>query len=188
MPNIASELAADAAAIESLLDRTFGDDRVQRTVYRLREGALPVPGLSHVVRDRGAVVATLRFFPVRIDGTTPAILLGPLAVEPALQGQGLGRALIRHGLDEARRLDKGICLVVGDPNYYRPFGFVAATPLGLTLPGPVEPERFQAKEMLPGWLALARGPVLREDGLPRPAAPKPFARLVAWPKRQMRRR
>jgi predicted N-acetyltransferase YhbS len=91
------------------------------------------------------------------------VLLGPLVVEPALQGQGIGKALVARGLAEAARSGYGLCLVSGDPGYYRPFGFVPADPLGLRLPGAVTAGHFQVQELVPGWLALARG-------LVRPAA------------------
>ena len=66
---------------------------------------------------------------------------------------------MRHGLEAAKRCGHGLCLVSGDPDYYGPFGFVPAEPLGLALPGPVTPAHFQVKELSPGWLALARGAV-----------------------------
>jgi predicted N-acetyltransferase YhbS len=140
----------DLTLLDPLLDRTFGPDRQARTVYRLREGLAPVPELSFAAVDRhDRVLASLRFWPIRIE-EIPAILLGPLAVEPALQGRGMGRALVTHGLAEARRHGHRICVVVGEPGYYRPFGFVNAPSRGLKLPGPVDPHRFQAAELEPG--------------------------------------
>jgi predicted N-acetyltransferase YhbS len=152
------ERAEDGAAIETLLDHAFGADRQERTVYRLRIGQ-PLAALSLVARRRGAVVGSLRFWPVEIDRGADAVLLGPLAVEPALQGQGIGKALVARGLSAAAGVGYSLCLVSGDPAYYRPFGFVPADPLGLRLPGPVAPGHFQVKELSPGWLALARGAV-----------------------------
>lgn len=152
------ERADDGAAIETLLDHAFGAHRQERTVYRLRLGQ-PLAELSVVARRRGQVVGSLRFWPVEIDRGADAVLLGPLAVEPALQGRGIGKALVARGLGMAERIGYGLCLVSGDPAYYRPFGFVAADPLGLHLPGPVTPGHFQVKELSPGWLALARGAV-----------------------------
>ena len=157
---IVPERAADAALIEALLDRTFGYDRKQRTVYRLREGIAPIRTLSFsAIEADGGFLGSIRFWPV-VVGPGPGILLGPLAVEPSLQGQGIGRALVRHGLAEAGREGHALCLVVGDPDYYRPFGFVSAAQAGLILPGPVEPERFQAaalsSEALDGEGGLVR--------------------------------
>jgi predicted N-acetyltransferase YhbS len=155
---ILPERPADGAAIGHLLDHAFGANRHERTVYKLRPGA-PIPQLALVAIEDGALVGSLRFWPVRLDRGAGGVLLGPLAVEPALRGRGIGKTLVRHGLEAAKRCGHGLCLVSGDPDYYAPFGFVAAEPLGLTLPGPVSPGHFQVKELSPGWLALARGEV-----------------------------
>jgi predicted N-acetyltransferase YhbS len=147
---IRPERPHDAPLIQPLLDRTFGPDRQARTVYRLREDVAPVAELCFAAADRhDQLLASLRFWPIRI-GRIPAILLGPLAVEPALQGRGMGRALVAHGLAEARRHGHRICIVVGEPEYYRPYGFVNAPSRGLKLPGPVDPRRFQAAELEQG--------------------------------------
>lgn len=162
---IVAQRPDDAALIDPLLDRTFGFDRHLRTVYRLREGVAPISDLTYVaVAADGGLMASLRFWPVSIgDRGTPAILLGPLAVEPALQGAGIGRALVRHGLAAAKRFGVRLCLVVGDPGYYGPFGFVNAGLAGLILPGPVAPERFQVLELVPEALAGVHGMIRRAD-------------------------
>lgn len=161
------ERAEDTPAIDTLMDHAFGANRLERTVYKLRIGA-PVEGLSFVARQDGAFVGSIRFWQVEMDRGVGGVLLGPLAVEPHLRGLGIGKALVAHGLAQAARMGHGLCLVSGDPDYYRPFGFVPADPLGLALPGPVMPGHFQVKELSPGWLALATGEVRR-----------PFARSEA---------
>ncbi len=156
---ILPERPQDQRHIEPLLDRTFGPERHQRTTYRLREGVAPLAELCLVALEpEGALLASLRFWPVLV-ASAPAILLGPLAVEPRLQGQGIGRSLLRHALTAARRLDHDLCIVVGDPAYYQPFGFRSAVAAGLVMPGPVDPARFQVLELAPGALEGRRGPV-----------------------------
>jgi predicted N-acetyltransferase YhbS len=86
-----------------------------------------------------------------------ALLLGPLAVEPALKGQGIGVALMRHATAEAARLGHGAVILVGDPEYYERFGFSGAKTTGLAMPGPVERRRFLALELKPGHLDGAHG-------------------------------
>ena len=156
---ILQERPQDQRHIEPLLDLTFGPERHQRTTYRLREGVPPLAELCHVALDPyGTLLASLRFWPV-LAASAPAILLGPLAVAPRLQGRGIGRGLLRHALAEARRLDHGLCIVVGDPAYYAPFGFRSAVAAGLVMPGPVEPARFQVLELAPGALEERQGVV-----------------------------
>ncbi len=160
---ILHERPEDAPLIDPLLDRTFGPMRRMKTVYRLREGIDPVPGLSFVATgEAGNMLASIRYWPILIAGEA-AILLGPLAVEPAQQGRGLGRTLVAHSLREARRLGHRICVVVGDPGYYRPYGFAPAATYGLILPGPVEPPRFQVLELKPGALEGVHGVIARDE-------------------------
>jgi predicted N-acetyltransferase YhbS len=112
---ILHERSGDDSLIEPLLDRCFGFDRHHKTVYRLREGVAPIEKLSFVaLATDGGLLGALRFWPICI-GRATAILLGPLAVEPALQGAGVGRGLLRHGLTRAKRLGARICVVVGAP-------------------------------------------------------------------------
>jgi predicted N-acetyltransferase YhbS len=173
--DIVSERHDDHDLIEPLLDRTFGFARHNKTVYRLREGIAPDARLCFVaVAADGGLLASLRFWPIDIEGT-PAILLGPLAVEPALQGLGIGRALVGHGLTVARRRGVRLCVVVGAPDYYRPYGFVNAGAAGLILPGPVEPERFQVLELVPGALDGVSGLI----GRAAPVAPRARPGAVA---------
>ena len=173
---ILPERPDDAAHLDPLLDLTFGFERNQKTVYRLREGIAPVPGLCFAaVSPAGGLLGSLRFWPIVIAKTTRAILLGPLAVEPALQGAGIGRALVRHGLAEAKRQGARICVVVGAPAYYAPFGFVNAGLAGLILPGPVEAERFQVLELVPDALKGVAGMIGRAEAVSERQAKKRMA-------------
>ncbi|HEX6958266.1 MAG TPA: N-acetyltransferase [Ferrovibrio sp.] len=157
---IVPERSTDAAQIENLLDITFGSERTKKTVYRLREGVAHVKSLAFVVRDpEGRVLGSIRYWPVTIGEQTAAVMLGPVAVHPDYQGQGIGRALIRHSLYAATRQGHRICILVGDKPYYEPFGFSNAADRGLEMPGWVERERFQVMELAPGALTDVRGMV-----------------------------
>ena len=164
MFEIVPERPADLAPRDALLDLVFGADRAARTVYRLRDGLQSVPELSLVALEGGVFQGSLRFWPVRLSGATRPILLGPLAVDPARRGQAIGIALVRRGLHAAADLGHDAVLVVGDPPYYARFGFVPAPPHGLTLPGPVDPARFQVRELEAGVLVGLGGAVSRHDG------------------------
>ncbi|UCH75306.1 MAG: N-acetyltransferase [Rhodospirillales bacterium] len=152
------------AAIERLLDLTFGPDRHEKTVYRLREGIAPVPPLSFVIENGSGLAATLRFWPVMLPDGRVALLLGPIAVRPDLAGKGYGRALMRHGIEAARAQGWPAILLVGDEPYYGRLGFTRAAAARLELPGPVDAARFLALELVPGALDGVAGTVGRVEG------------------------
>src|SRR5690606_25519873 len=159
MFEIGSPRRDEAAAIEALLDRAFGPGRLAKTSYRYREGRPAIAELCFVAREGGVPVGSIAYWPVLIGArSVPALLLGPLAVEPALQGQGVGRALMRHSLSRAVADGQRLVVLVGDPAYYRQFGFRPAGPAGLLMPGE-RTERLQVKELAPGALAGVEGAV-----------------------------
>ena len=137
--------------VEQLLDRAFGADRHLRTAYQIRAGVAAIPELSFAAMESGALVGTIQCWPIRFEGDdghdVPMIQLGPVAVEPARQQGGIGRALTAHALDsaEAAGLAEAITLI-GDPEYYgRFFGFDASRTAQWRIPGPVERHRLLAR-------------------------------------------
>jgi predicted N-acetyltransferase YhbS len=159
MIRLGQEAPGEAGAREMLLDRAMGPERRMKASELVREGRRPATGLSLVARERSAVVGSVRLWHVDAGGK-PALLLGPLAVDPARQGEGIGSRLMRLALDKARRAGHGAVILVGDPEYYGRFGFKAALASGLAMPGTVEARRFLALELVPGALAGAAGPVV----------------------------
>lgn len=82
--------------------------------------------LSLVAEVDERVTGHIAFSPVTIsDGTDGWYGLGPLSVEPSLQGRGIGKALVNTGLEELRQRGAGGCVLVGSPVYYGRFGFAA---------------------------------------------------------------
>lgn len=163
MIQIRDEIAADVAAREHMLDACFGPSRFLKTSQRLREGRLPARGLALTAVRDGALVGTVRLWDVETGCGRPALLLGPLAVDPALQGSGLGGMLMRTALAEATDRGHGAVLLVGDAPYYARFGFERAKADALYMPGPFERERFLGLELKAGALMEAEG-VLRATG------------------------
>jgi len=157
--DIVAETAADVAAREALLDRAMGPGRKRKSSEKLRRGRRPCEGLAFVARGAaGAVLGTVRLWDVRLgEGGPAALLLGPLAVDPSLKGAGVGSALMRHAVAEARRLGHKAILLVGDAPYYGRFGFSAEKTGSLSMPGPYERHRLLALELVPGTLDGARG-------------------------------
>ncbi|MDP3258723.1 GNAT family N-acetyltransferase [Bosea sp. (in: a-proteobacteria)] len=156
MITIRDEVAADIPAREALLDRCLGERRTAKSSERLREGRLPAEGLALTAERDGVVVATVRLWNVDADGKA-ALLLGPLAVAPELQGEGLGRAMMREVIWRAACRGHGAVLLVGDAAYYERFGFSGDLTRDLAMPGPVERERFLGLELRDGALSGASG-------------------------------
>src|SRR3954463_3921496 len=96
---ILPETAADNDAIERLHERTFGPGRYVRTAYRIREGRGHILDLSFTARIGTLLVGSVRLTPGQI-GEPPALLLGPLTVEPPFRERGIGQALIERAVEE----------------------------------------------------------------------------------------
>ena len=158
---IVNETAAHAGQLEKLLDSAFGPARKDRTVYRFRDGIGPLDSLRFAaLGPDGDVWGSIRFWPVGLPDGGTEVLLGPLAVFPELRGQGIGKALVAHGLEASRAAGFGAVLIIGEPAYYRPFGFRPEYVAGLHLPGPVAPLTFMGLEFAEGRLAKLTGAVL----------------------------
>jgi predicted N-acetyltransferase YhbS len=152
---IRPERPSDAAAIERLHERAFGPGRFARTAYRVREGTRPFQPASHVAFVATLLVGSVRVSPAEIGGRS-ALVLGPLAVEPAFEKRGIGALLMNAAMSAAREHGETLMFLVGDEPYYARFGFRRA-PSGVALPGPVDPARFLALELVDGALAGVAG-------------------------------
>lgn len=160
MWDIREEQASDVAAIDALVARSFGPGRYVKSAYRLREGVEPEAGLSYVAIEDGALRGSNRFWPV-IVGDTPALLLGPLAVETERRGRGMGIQLMQRGIDEARAKGHRVVILVGDLPYYQRVGFVPITRGRTKMPGPVDPSRILGLALVEGALDTLEGLVKR---------------------------
>jgi len=149
--------AADLPAILKLHAQVFGPGRFTRTAYRIREGTPDISPFCRVAVIGDRVIAALRMTRVRVGAEDGVLLLGPLAVDPELKGQGYGRQLVAEVLDAARAAGIKLVVLVGDEPYYGRFGFVRVPVGQITLPGPVDPLRLLAAELQPGALARTTG-------------------------------
>jgi predicted N-acetyltransferase YhbS len=176
---IRTERASDVAAREALLDASFGEGRHARTCQRLREGRNPADGLAFTATRRGELIGTVRLWHVSA-GDTPALVLGPLAVEASCRGLGVGAALMMRALDRAQARGHGAVILLGDASYYSRFGFCALGTDSLSLPGPFERDRLLALELRPGALEGASG-LITATGVVVPGARKDHARRRSLP-------
>lgn len=155
---------ADHAAIEKLDERTFGPGRFARSAYRLREGLEPDYSLSFVARVGTLLVGANRMTPVMCgsgDALVPALLLGPLSVDPAFRSGGIGEALVMKSLEAAKEAGHRLVLLVGDVAYYSRMGFAPVPPGRLVFSGPVDPERLLYCALVPGAFDDVHGRVSR---------------------------
>ena len=150
------ETAEDAQAILRLNERVFGPGRFARTAYRLREATAPDLTLSFVARVGPLLVGANAMTPVVI-GETPAILLGPLIVEPVFRSRGIGEALVNASLEAAKAAGHRLVLLVGDAPYYGRMGFKPTPPGRVQMPGPVDPARLLMCELTPDAFEGVRG-------------------------------
>ncbi len=152
MFEICRETPADADAVEWLYDLAFAPGRQALSSYRLREGVAPVADLCRVARDEtGAIAGAIRYWPVVIGERRAAtLLLGPVAVHPTRQGEGVGAHLIVETLAAARDAGWPRVLLVGDEGYYRRFGFARETAAGIAFPPPTNPDRILGRELVEG--------------------------------------
>ena len=146
---ISTETANDAQAIERLHERTFGPGRYVLSAYRLREQIDHILDLSFTARIGTLLVGSVRLLPICV-GETPALLLGPLTVEPPFRSRGVGRALIERAVKDAKAKGHRMIVLVGDEPYYSRFGFKRISKGQALMPGPVDPARLLVCELVSG--------------------------------------
>jgi predicted N-acetyltransferase YhbS len=159
------EAPDDHAAIEALLDLTFGSDRQLKKSYRFRKKVPPLGALCWVAHDtaqdgghgEGRLVGTIRYWPIRVGPEgVPSLLLGPLGVAPERRGEGIGVTLVMRTMELARQAGVRTILLVGDLGYYARFGFEPAAPHGYRMPGE-DPKRLQIEPLVPSALSEDAG-------------------------------
>lgn len=160
------ERADDWWEVEDLYDLCFAPGREALPSYRLRDGVAPIAALCRLGRapaaEGGTVACAIRAWPVRV-GAAAAALVGPVAVHPTRQGEGLGAAMIADLAARAEAAGWDRLLLVGDAPYYGRFGFRPLT--GVTMPPPTNPARVLGRG---AWDGI-RGPVRQWDGPQRSA-------------------
>ncbi|MEJ0078211.1 MAG: N-acetyltransferase [Alphaproteobacteria bacterium] len=158
---ILTEKPEDAAAIERLHERTFGPGRYVRASERIRERRGHELGLSYTARIGTLLVGSVRLTRICI-GDTPALLLGPLTLEPPFRDRGIGKAMMERALGDAKAQGHTLVVLVGDEPYYKRVGFKRVPNGAIRMPGPADPARILAVELTEGALKGVSG-VVRPD-------------------------
>lgn len=162
MWEIRPEEPHDGPDVEELVAKGFGPGRYAKSAYRLREGVRPLEGLSFVAVEGGVLKGSVRFWPIVI-GTKPALLLGPLAVDEEKRGQGIGLALMKRGIEEARARGNRAIILVGDAPYYARAGFAPLKEKQVRFPGPVDGARILGVALVDGALDSLLGEARRAE-------------------------
>ena len=157
---IRPECAQDQGAIQALTEAGFGPGRYAKSAYRLREGVDPVAELGFVAVENNILRGSVRFWPVKV-GEDDALLLGPLAVESAQRGRGIGISLMQRGIAKAKEMGWHAILLVGDEPYYGRVGFTKIPVGRLQFPGPVDTSRLLGLAFEEGGLEKLVGTVRR---------------------------
>lgn len=157
---IRQERAEDESSIAALNEAGFGPGRYAKTAYRLREGVHAVAELGFVAIENGTLRGSVRFWPIKVGDDT-VLLLGPLAVDSAQRGRGIGISLMQAGIAAARAGGWRAILLVGDEPYYARAGFAKVPPGRMQFPGPVDSSRLLGLALADGALENLAGLIRR---------------------------
>ena len=158
-PPIHPEQSCDYDAIDEIHRLAFGRGSEAAFVRAVRATDGFDPRLSLVVRLDPCIVGHILFTPISIEahqGDTLLMGLGPMAVDPPQQRQGIGSALAREGLEASRAAGANLIFVLGHAQYYPRFGFQPAAPYGFHYKSPEFDPHFMLIELVPG-AASSRG-------------------------------
>ncbi|MDH3509004.1 MAG: N-acetyltransferase [Gammaproteobacteria bacterium] len=160
---IRPEDPSDLAAVHAVNEAAFETSAEADLVDALRGKAQPL--VSLVAEVAGSVVGHILFSPVTLAGQSGHMLmgLGPMAVIPQHQRQGIGSALVREGLNRCAALGCEAVVVLGHPAYYPRFGFVPASRYGISSEYDVPDDVFMIMELQPGSLRHVSGEVSYDE-------------------------
>ncbi len=156
----------DLPSVLALYPKAFPEEDLLPLVRALAD----TPGVVSLVAEAGdAIIGHIAFTRCQVGGNAAVALLGPLAVAPAHQRQGVGSALVQHGIQRERAVGTIAILVLGDPAYYGRFGFRQEHG--------IEPPYKLPDDWGPAWQSLA----LQDNGPSGPlSVPEPWRDPVLW--------
>ena len=156
------EAKNDHIEVERLLDLVFTPRRTLLSSYQLRNSANKVNNLSYVIKDYSKkVVGSIRFWNIKVDShSSRGLLLGPLAVHPIYQSEGLGEKLVLNGIEKAHSDNWNWIVLVGDLGYYSKFGFSKNPTHGISIGNGLDNSRLLGLDINDGFLGEAVGSLI----------------------------
>ena len=155
----------DHIEVEQLLDLVFTPRRKLLSSYQLRSSANKVNKLSYVIKDSyNSVVGSIRFWNIKINGhSSRGLLLGPLAIHPIYQSEGLGEKLVLNSIEQAAADNWNWVILVGDVDYYSKFGFSKKPMSGLSLGDGLDDARLLGLDINERFLNEAIGILIKAN-------------------------
>lgn len=143
------ETESDYAAIATVVTQAFGQANEAQLIDRIRSSDRYCPSLAIVAELEGAIVGHILFSYVDLvsEESRSILSLAPVAVQPALQKQGIGSALVQAGLTVADSLGEALIVVLGHPQFYPRFGFKPSVEYAIESPFPVPDAAFMVKPL-----------------------------------------
>ena len=156
------EAKNDHIEVERLLDLVFTPRRKLLSSYQLRNSANKVDNLSYVIKDNSKkVVGSIRFWNVKVDShSSRGLLLGPLAIHPIYQSEGLGEKLVLNGIEKAHSDNWNWIVLVGDLDYYSKFGFSKNPTRGISIRNSLDNSRLLGLDINDSFLEAAVGSLI----------------------------
>ena len=159
------EAKKDQIEVEQLLDLVFTPRRKLLSSYQLRSSANKVNRLSYVIKDTSeSIIGSIRFWSIKIDNHgSKGLLLGPLAIHPIYQSEGLGERLVLNSIEQASENNWHWVILVGDIGYYSKFGFSKNPTHGISLGDGLDNERLLGLDLNESFLNEANGNLIIAD-------------------------
>ena len=155
----------DHIEVERLLDLVFTPRRKLLSSYQLRNSDNKVKNLSYVIKDYSKkVVGSIRFWNIKVDNhSSRGLLLGPLAVHPIYQSEGLGEKLVSNSMEIAQCKNWNWIVLVGDLSYYSKFGFSKHPTSGISIGSGFDNSRLLGLDIKGEYLKSAVGSLIKAD-------------------------
>ena len=157
------EAKNDHIEVERLLDLVFTPRRTLLSSYQLRNSANKVKNLFYVIKDHSKkVVGSIRFWNIKVDShSSRGLLLGPLAVHPIYQSEGLGEKLVSYIIEKAHSQNWNWIVLVGDLSYYSKFGFSKHLTRGISIGSGFDNSRLLGLDINGEFLKTAVGSLIK---------------------------